>query len=99
MTQQPLVNWVPVQWHPEEYLQAIGRALRGPTKIRPPLRKIGRYWTLASAADPVPRSWRFGTRRAAKRYFSKPIIITSGARLTSAFGRRPSNPTSYPYPV
>lgn len=72
-------------WQPGTYEQAVGRALRGPTKIRPSLRKVGRYWTLASLANPVPRSWRFGSRRAAKRYFSNPISYGSPERIDSMF--------------
>jgi hypothetical protein len=55
-------------------------------------RIVERATLITPPNDVVPVKDRFGM-------FSKPIIISSVARLTSAFGRRPSTPSSYSHLV
>lgn len=61
----------------------------GVTCYRPKieLRQIGKYWTLAQVADCAPNSLLFKTRRAAKKFFAKPLVVRSTQQMLALYGK------------
>ena len=48
--------------------------------------RVGRYYTRESLANPVPRAFKFRTRRAAKKFFRSIVKMGSTEQANSLYG-------------
>jgi hypothetical protein len=66
------------------------RITKGDARYKPKLRikLVGRYYTSEQVdATCVPNSLLFKTRRGAKKFFSKPLYVSSEKQLTAIYGQ------------
>lgn len=61
-------------------MQSIGRLRRKP--IVPKIGRVGRYYTRQDLVSRnPPRSWKFNTKRKAKKFFSLPLIMKNARQF------------------
>ena len=72
--------------HPGSMVQMLGRITRGPSVPKVNIVRRGRFYTKAGMPQNIPHSLRFNTRRAAKKFFSRIVLVKSSAQLTALFG-------------